>query len=97
MKLVGASNWYVRWPFIIEGIIQGIIGSLIAIVITFIINISFFKRMENLFNGFFPLPLNLAITGSNPIQLQVFLALLIIGILIGALGSMIALRKFIEI
>lgn len=97
MKLVGASNWYVRWPFIIEGIIQGIIGSLIAIVIIFIINISFFKRMENLFNGFFPLPLNLAITGSNPIQLQVFLALLIIGILIGALGSMIALRKFIKI
>ncbi len=97
MKLVGASNWYVRWPFIIEGITQGIIGSLIAIVIIFIINISFFKRMENLFNGFFPLPLNLAITGSNPIQLQVFLALLIIGILIGALGSMIALRKFIEI
>lgn len=97
MKLVGASNWYVRWPFIIEGIIQGIIGSLIAILIIFIINISFFKRMENLINGFFPLPLNFAISGSNPIQLQVFLALLIIGILIGALSSIIAIRKFIKI
>lgn len=97
MKLVGASNWYVRWPFIIEGAIQGIIGALIAIGLIFIINMSFLKRLEKTFNSLFSLPLNFAITGTNPLQFQVFLSLFVIGILIGAVGSLIALRKFIEI
>ncbi|GAG68469.1 unnamed protein product, partial [marine sediment metagenome] len=97
IKLVGASNWYVRWPFIIEGTIQGIMGALIAIGLIFIINMSFLKRLENAFNNLFPLPLNFAITGTNPLQFQIFLLLFITGILIGAVGSLIALRKFIKI
>jgi len=95
MKLVGASNWYVRWPFIIEGTIQGIIGALIAIGLIFIINMSFLKRLENAFNLFL-LPLDFAITGTNPLQFQVFLVLFVTGMLIGAVGSLIALRKFIK-
>ncbi|GAH89058.1 unnamed protein product, partial [marine sediment metagenome] len=90
IKLVGASNWYVRWPFIIEGTIQGIMGALIAIGLIFIINMSFLKRLENAFNNLFPLPLNFAITGTNPLQFQIFLLLFITGILIGAVGSLIA-------
>lgn len=97
IKLVGASNWYVRWPFIIEGTIQGIMGALIAIGLIFIINMSFLKRLENAFNNLFPLPLNFAITGTSPLQFQIFLLLFITGILIGAVGSLIALRKFIKI
>lgn len=97
MKLVGASNWYVRWPFIIEGTIQGIMGALIAIGLIFIINMSFLKRLEKAFNSLFSLPLNFAITGTNPLQFQIFLLLFITGILIGAVGSLIALRKFIKI
>ena len=95
MKLVGASNWYVRWPFIIEGTIQGIIGALIAIGLIFIINMSFLKRLENAFNLFL-LPVDFAITGTNPLQFQVFLVLFVTGMLIGAVGSLIALRKFIK-
>ncbi len=97
MKLVGASNWYVRWPFIIEGTIQGIMGALIAIGLIFIINMSFLKRLEKAFNSLFSLPLNFAITGTSPLQFQVFLLLFVTGILIGAVGSFIALRKFIKI
>jgi len=97
MKLVGASNWYVRWPFIIEGTIQGIIGALIAIGLIFIINMSFLKRLEDVFNNLFTLPLNLAITGTSPLQFQIFLVLFVTGTLIGAVGSLIALRKFIKI
>lgn len=97
MKLVGASNWYVRWPFIIEGTIQGIMGALIAIGLIFIINMSFLKRLEKAFNSLFSLPLNFAITGTSPLQFQVFLLLFVTGILIGAVGSLIALRKFIKI
>jgi len=97
IKLVGASNWYVRWPFIIEGVVQGIIGALIAIGLVFIINISFIKRLENAFNRLLPLPLNFAVTAGNPIQLKIFLTLFIIGILVGALGSVVALGKFIKI
>ena len=97
MKLVGASNWYVRWPFIIEGTIQGITGALIAIGLIFIINMSFLKRLENAFNSLFPLPLNFAITGTSPLQFQIFILLFVTGMLIGAVGSLIALRKFIKI
>ncbi len=97
MKLVGASNWYVRWPFIIEGTVQGITGALIAIGLIFIINMSFLKKLENAFNNLFPLPLNFAITGTNPLQFQIFLLLFVTGMLIGAVGSLIALRKFVKI
>lgn len=97
MKLVGASNWYVRWPFIIEGTVQGIMGALIAIGLIFIINMSFLKKLENAFNNLFPLPLNFAIIGTNPLQFQIFLLLFVTGMLIGAVGSLIALRKFVKI
>ena len=33
MKYVGATNWYVRWPFLIEGAILGLIGALLALLI----------------------------------------------------------------
>jgi len=97
MKLVGASNWYVRWPFIIEGTVQGIMGALIAIGLIFIINMSFLKKLENAFNNLFPLPLNFAIIGTNPLQFQIFLLLFVTGMLIGAVGSLIALRRFVKI
>ena len=33
MKLVGATNWFIRWPFVIEGVIVGLMGGLLAVLL----------------------------------------------------------------
>ena len=35
MKFVGATNWFIRWPFIIEGILIGFVGSLLALLVSY--------------------------------------------------------------
>ncbi len=94
MKLVGASNWFIRWPFLLEGIYEGLLGSLLVASILFLIKTPLidwlvgFLRWFNLFQS----PQNL--------QQQYGLLLLFImgaGVLIGAAGSSIALGKYLKV
>ncbi|MDO4711964.1 MAG: permease-like cell division protein FtsX [Peptostreptococcaceae bacterium] len=93
MKYMGATNWFVRWPFIIEGLILGFIGALIAIGLTNVMyhvmydfittdNVSFITgyilRLEDIFS-------NIA---------AVFLAM---GIGIGTVGSVASVRQYLEV
>ena len=53
MKLVGASNWFVRIPFILEGMIEGFLGSTITIVIIYIVRTTAFEKISDML-GFIP-------------------------------------------
>ena len=92
MRLVGASSWFIRWPFILEGMFEGMIGASIAIVVltglwrTFFANLAAGNVLAfmtfNFDQGtFFRLVLLLAFSGAS----------------IGAVGSFIALRRFLKI
>jgi len=91
MRLVGATNWFIRWPFVIEGLICGVVGALIAIGLlwagkVFIVD-AFVERNDSLTKaeGF-------------PISFLALAALLTIsGAVVGALGSGITLRRFLKI
>ena len=88
MKFVGATDWFIRWPFVIEGIVIGAIGAFLSsIVLYFAYNAVFKWIVSSMFIV-------------NLVQPQFVLTTLLAcfvggGILIGAIGSIFALRKFL--
>ena len=91
MKYVGATDWFIRWPFIFEGIIVGIIGALISILLLSVGATSAGSTMPDFVkNAIFVVPLG----QSMPIISVILLAF---GTVIGALGSIIAVRKHLAV
>jgi cell division transport system permease protein len=90
MKLVGATNWFIRWPFVIEGITVGFFGAAVAALTVFLLNDYLTDRLRESV-PFLNLPLNAVPTG------LVTLALLGMGVVIGAIGSALGLRRFLKI
>lgn len=90
MRLVGASNWFIRLPFVIEGCIQGIGGAVLAAIGIYLLKSTFF---ENVVSQIRWLPLRF----ENILFWQITLGLILGGLAIGALGSGIALRRFLRV
>lgn len=90
MRTVGATNWYIRWPFIIEGMLIGLIGSLVPIAVTYF----GYTYLMNTTGGnlFFVLTL----VPSMPLILNVSLILMGIGVVVGALGSIFSVGKMLR-
>jgi len=94
MKLVGASNWFIRWPFLLEGIYEGLLGSLIVALILFLVKTPLIEWLVGFLRWFslFQSPRNLQY------QYSMLLVLIILsGALIGAAGSTIALRRYLKV
>lgn len=94
MKLVGASNWFIRWPFLLEGIYEGLLGSLIVALILFLVKTPLIEWLVGFLRWFslFQSPQNLQYQYS---MLLIFIILS--GALIGAAGSTIALRRYLKV
>ena len=86
MKLVGATNWFVRVPFMLEGLVAGVGGAAVAIVLL-MVGKSFAMRYLPVWIPVGPL------SGFDPGRV---LWLLLLGTLIGVIGSAVALRRFLE-
>jgi cell division transport system permease protein len=90
MKLVGATNWFIRWPFVIEGVTVGFLGALAAAIVVLILNHYLAGWLRNAIT-FLTVPLD-----AVPFVL-VTIVLLGVGVVIGALGSAIGLRRFLKV
>lgn len=90
MKYVGATNGFIRWPFVIEGMLLGCFGGLIAVACTGEFYYFITSEIEQSL-AFFPL------VPMFPIFYQLAVALLIIGIFVGAIGSAISLRQYMRV
>ena len=90
MKYVGATDWFIRWPFLLEGMTLGFFGAVVAFVLINSIYASLLDRIHATL-AFFPL------LPTSPLLLYVDLFLLAAGTGIGALGSYISLRKFLRV
>ena len=90
MKLVGASNWFVRVPFIAEGMVQGVIGAGLAISGVFGLQYLFsnIETTQGFFQGFY-------VTTGNATTISI--GLLVAGAIIGAIGSAVGLRRFLRV
>lgn len=92
MRLVGAKNGYIRWPFFIEGAWIGLIGSIIPIlVLTF-----GYQKFYTLFNPQL-LSSNYSLLKPESFVWQIDLLMIVIGMTIGSLGSIISMRRFLKI
>lgn len=83
MKLVGATNWFIRVPYITEGFIQGLLGSLVAILAV------------TALHTWYPLHNEFQLDTSK--LLGTNLVVLIVGVVIGSVGSAIAIRRFLDV
>jgi cell division transport system permease protein len=90
MRLVGASNWFIRTPFLLEGVIQSLIGALLAIGT---LSLVYFYVLPSLSEMLAFLPISL----STADALQVSLALIAAGIVMGLVGAMLALRRYLKV
>jgi cell division transport system permease protein len=91
MKYVGATNSFIRWPFMLEGMIIGLIGSGLASLILWQLYAQTIHGAAEAGLVFIPL------IGVYPFMAYVTLFLLAIGIFIGALGSSISIRKYMKV
>lgn len=90
MKFVGATDWFIRWPFIIEGILIGFIGSLLSTgLLYYIYKIFVYGKLMN----------NLFVQLVNPSYILVIMSwkFLIAGAIIGAFGSILSIRKYLKV
>ena len=90
MSLAGATSWFIRWPFIIEGFLQGFISSLFSTIILY--NFYFFAvNKVHQAIPFLPLVVN------NIDLLPVGIAIVLLGSLVGILGSMFSVGKYLNV
>ena len=90
MKFIGATNWFIRWPFIIEGLVIGIIGALVGTLLLYsIYSFIYTKSME-----FTP---ELILVQPGIVTKIMLWKFVIVGAFIGPIGSVIALRKFLNV
>lgn len=91
MKYVGATNGFVRWPFLFEGMVIGFIGSGISSILLWLCYRMIQEEIHNAGLVFIPL------LAMYPFIVHVAIFLLAAGIIIGALGSAISLRKYMKV
>ncbi|EPD52192.1 permease-like cell division protein FtsX [Paenisporosarcina sp. FSL H8-0542] len=92
MKLVGASNWFVRIPFVLEGMWIGILGAILPITLVTLLYYNLYHAVQPYLKGelFNLLPL-------TPFLYQVNGLILLMGIFIGVWGSFMSVRKFLRV
>ena len=92
MRLVGASNFSIKTPFIIEGMILGALGSIIPIIV----NIVGYTKFYNHFDGYLYSQL-IRLIRPEPFIYQTSLIILGLGILVGMIGSAGAVRRYLKV
>lgn len=90
MKYVGATDWFIRWPFLLEGMVLGFFGGVIAAVLLNSVYSAFVVKVYSTL-AFFPL------IPEYPFLLYVTAVILLSGMVIGALGSTISLKRFLKV
>ncbi len=89
MKLVGATDWFIRWPFVIEGIIVGAMGGVMAIVLLLVGKIAFIDPLKQDFS---------LIAAPETLNFGVLIAVLLFAsVAVSAAGSGLSLRRFLRV
>jgi len=97
MRLVGATNWFIRWPFVLEGFVTGLVGAVLAALAVWGANWTIFNWIKStdldyLSIEIYPLWLQ---AGTWPLGMLFTLALL--GAVLGAVGSIFAMRRYLRV
>ncbi|NLN87394.1 MAG: ABC transporter permease [Syntrophomonadaceae bacterium] len=90
MKLIGATDWFIRWPFFIEGIMMGLIGALIAIGL---LAGGYTSLINSAQTALFFIPL----VSQQNFLVQVYMGLVAVGAVLGIIGTYISLNRFLNV
>jgi cell division transport system permease protein len=91
MRLVGATRWFIRWPFMIEGVVVGFAGGLIAILILWLGKITIVDPLSDTFSF-------LAAQNNSTLSFPALVAVLFAAsVLVSAIGSGVTLRRFLKV
>ena len=89
MKLVGATDWFIRWPFVIEGIVLGALGGVMAILLLAVGKIALLDPLIQQFS---------LLSAPKTINFGLLIALLLgASVGVSALGSGLSLRRFLRV
>lgn len=92
MKIVGASNWFIRFPFVVEGVVLGILGGFIAYFLEWgLYNMVANRLMTGLIASL------VAMIPFSAVGTVVLLVYLAVGLVVGIFGSSIAIRNYLEV
>lgn len=90
MRLVGASNWFIRTPFLMEGLLQALIGAVLAILSIMGLEALVMPRLGEALPF---LPVGMTATATA----EIALSLVVAGIVIGLVGSGFALSRYLKV
>jgi cell division transport system permease protein len=98
MRLVGATNWFIRWPFVLEGFITGVAGAVLAGVLVWVTNWALKSWITSSDINF----LNLRVYGAwwqsgSTWPVGLIPTLVILGAVLGSVGSLVALRRHLRV
>jgi cell division transport system permease protein len=93
MKLVGATNWFIRVPFMLEGLVQGVLGAVIAVGALAIFKPFFEQWLPS--SDDFPLVSGFVLTTGELVGIYVLLG--ITGCVVGAIGAGVAVTRFLDV
>jgi cell division transport system permease protein len=89
MKLVGATNWFIRWPFVIEGVIVGFMGGVLAVLLLTIAKETFIDPLSDRFA---------LLAAPDTIDFPLLIVVLLVAcIAVSAAGSALTLRRFLRV
>lgn len=90
MKYVGATDWFIRWPFIIEGVIIGIVGAIIASAVLIpLYSFAYSKLSDSI--------MMIELVTPNYVVMNILWIFILSGTLIGGIGSILSIRKFLKV
>lgn len=90
MKLVGATDWFVRWPFVFEGMLYGLLASLLTLLIVV-------PAYDPVVENFWALLSFLPVERDPQFVTKLALMTMVVGVALGAAGSYISVRRFLEV
>ena len=90
MKLVGATDWFVRWPFVFEGMLYGLLASLLTLLVVV-------PAYDPIVENFWALLSFLPVERDPQFVTKLAMMTMVVGIALGAAGSYISVRRFLEV
>ena len=91
MRLVGATHWFIRWPFMIEGVVVGFIGGAVAILVLWLGKVTIVDPLSDTFSF-------LEAQNSTTLGFPTMVAILFAAaVLVSTVGSGITLRRFLKV